>query len=353
MHNGTEGTYDAGSTGMTPDDAALEKLQAQVQAVIPEGVPGGVAALVVRDGTTLQAVNGTADADGTALAIDATFNIASVSKMYTATLIYQLEDQGLLDTSAPLSSILPRAEYDDGVTVDTMLSHRSGIPDYAANPQYLADILADPEHIFTTDELIDYSTFDDPAPPGQAYAYSNTGYLWLGLVIEHVTGTSLAQALDDGIITPLSLTSTSLIDPPDFLDTLAQAWLDPTAFGLPEDTPLPIMPVPGPFSGCQADCGILTTPAELRTFVEALFDGTLVSEAALAKMTKSEADAPHQGRGVEIYEWDDHTHAYGHAGGGVGYTSLVAYAPSSGDITIVMATNDAFDLTPLLDAYSR
>ncbi len=344
----TSSTADGGgSTGSTP----ASELHDDIAAVVPEGANGGVVALVVRDGIVAQAAVGTANVDGDPLAADTTFNIASVTKLYTATLIFQLEDQGLLDTAAPLSMYLPGTEYGDDVTLDTLLSHRSGIPDYAANPQYLLDALGDPQRIFTTEELIEYSTFEAPGPAGEAYAYSNTGYSLLGLVVEAVSGLPFAEALEAGIVEPLGLSSTTVIDPPDFPADLPSAWLDPAGFGLPPDTVLPVMPVPAALSGCQADCGVITTAPELRMVLEALFDGALVSEQALAAMTTTEPDAPDDGRGLTIFDTGPGGPAYGHGGGGTGYSSIVAYQPTSGDITIFFASNDGFDLDPLYADY--
>lgn len=349
------GTIDDGDTtggatsdGITPADP----LQEDIDGVVVDGLEGGVIALISRDGVVTHAATGDANADGDPLLADSLFSIASITKTYTATIIYQLEEQGRLDTSAPLSTYLPDTSYGPGVTLDTLLSHRSGIPDYVANPAYLQSALSDPDRLFTTEELIEYATFEAPSAPGESFQYSNTGYLLLGLVVEQVTGETLPEALQTGVIAPLGLTSTRFVDPPDFPDDLPSAWLDPTSLGLPPDTELPVMPVSAAFSGCQADCGIVTTAPELKIFFEALFDGTLVSATSLAKMTASEPDAPRWGRGLEIFELaEGASPAYGHGGGGAGYTSLAVFEPGSGDITIFFASNDAFDLDPLYAAY--
>lgn len=347
---GGSGSETAGD-GSTTGSSLADELQRNVTGVVPSESDGGVIALVVRDGTTAQAVAGTANLGGDPLLAQSKFSIASITKVYTATLVYQLEDQGLLDTSAPLSTYLPETDYGPDVTLDTLLSHRSGIADYATNPAYVTDVLADLQRVFTTEELIEYAMFEPPSPAGETYAYSNTGYSLLGLVIEEVTQEPLTQALQTGIVAPLGLTSTSFIDPLSFPDDLPSAWLDPQNFGLPPETELPVMPVPAPFSGCSADCGIVTTAPELRIFFEALFDGTLVSEASLAKMTSSDPDAPNEGRGLEIFDVGAGAKAYGHGGGGTGYTSLAAYEPVSGAVTIFFASNDTFELESLFAAY--
>jgi len=345
--SGTTTTSDSTGTTGEPEGAGL---QADVESVVPLDAHGGVVALVLRDGVESTAAAGTANADGDPLSVDMPFNIASVTKTYTATLIFQLQEQGLLDVTDALSVYLPQTSYGPDVTLDTLLNHRSGIPDYASSPAYFADVISDPDRVFTPWELVGYADFEPAAPAGEAYAYSNTGFTLLGLVIEEVTGAPLSEALQAGIVEPLGLSSTELIDPTSFPSDMPSAWLDPTSFGFPPDTALPVMPVPALFSGCQADCGIVTTAADLRRFYEGLFDGSLVSEQSLAQMTSAEADAASEGRGLEIFEGEG-TPAYGHGGGGTGYTAVVVIEPESGDVTVVFATNDAFDLQPLLDQY--
>ncbi len=333
-----------------------EALQAEVDAAVVDGLDGGVIALLVRDGVVAQAVAGTKNATGEALSADSRFNIGSVSKVYTAAMIHQLAEEGALELGAALSTYLPDTDYGPAVTLESLLSHRSGVPDYAANPAYLQEALLDPDRVFTTDELLEYSTFEEATPAGDGFSYSNTGYLFLGLVIEVVTGDTLDAALQARIVEPLGLVSTGYVDPPDFPDGLPSGWLDPTDFGLPAGTQLPVMPVSSALSGCRADCGIITTAPELRAFFEALFDGTLISAEALAEMTRSRDPAETSdgwGRGLQLYApVHSPVPEYGHGGGGTGYTSLVTIRPDSGDITILFANNDAFELEGLLGAYA-
>ena len=328
---------------LTGDD-----LQADIERVAERSADGGVIGLLVRGGAETTAVAGTANAAGDALRVDSLVNVASVTKTYTAAMVYLLEDQGLLDTGRALSTHIADSAY-GAVTLDQLLGHRAGVPDYAANPDYLADVLADPDRVFTTDELIAYAESLEPTETG-AYAYSNTGYLLLGKVIEAVTGSTLAQAFETLIVEPFGLTRTSLVQPPEFPAELVSAWLVPANLGLPPETPLPVMPVSAPLSGCQADCGVLTTASELRVFFEALFGGSTVSAEALARMTSG---GPDHGRGLEIYEGPEGRPLYGHGGGGAGYAARVAFDPTTSDLTVFLANGDAFDVDALFGAYAR
>lgn len=352
-----QGTHASSSTGETGSSTAEDGLlQAQVDAAVDGGLNGGVIAFVVRDGVTTHVVAGTKNAEGEPLSKDSLFNIGSVSKVYTATMIYQLAEEGTVALEAPLSTYLPDTAYGPEVTLESLLAHRSGVPDYAANPQYLQNALLDPERVFTTEELVDFAAFEDPSPAGESFSYSNTGYLLLGLVIETVTANTLESALQARIVEPLGLVSTAYVAPPNFPEDFPSGWLDPTNFGFPADTDLPVMPVPAAFSGCQADCGVVTTASELHLFFEAVFDGTLISSDSLEMMTRSNENAEASegwGRGLQLYVPAGGAEPeYGHGGAGTGYTSLVTVRPDSGDVTIVFASNDGFELDGLLEAYA-
>ena len=326
-----------------------DDLEDDVDAVAAVEENGGVVVLLLQDGQVSSAAAGTANPAGDQLGMDSAFNIASVTKTYTAAVVYRLEDQDLVSTAEPLSTYLPSSGFGDHVTLDALLSHTSGIPDYADNPDYLADVLADPDRVFTPAELLDYAA-SLPSTPVGAFDYSNTGFVLLGQMIEQVTGQPLPAVMSEEIFDPLGLTRTTVVDPPGFRPDLVSAWADPEALGLPPMSDLPVLPFPAALSGCQADCGIVTTAEELQTFFDALFDGAIVSEGALARMMQPGPD-PSEARGLSIYEDSDGHKTYGHGGGGAGYTARVAVDPQSGDIAVFLANNDALEVDGLFEAY--
>ena len=336
--------------GGTVLELSGENLQQDVDTVVAQVANGGVIAILVQDGTTTTAVAGTANRNGDPLALDSQLNIASTSKAFTAAAVYRLEDREMLSTDQPLSTYLPDLGFGPEVTLDALLAHRSGIPDYAQNPDYLADVVGDPDRVFSPRDLLDYARELRPGTPG-SFAYSNTGFVLLGLVVEEVTGDRLAQVMRDEIVEPLGLTHTSLVEPPDFPDALVSAWVDAASLGLPTSPPPPVMPFSSALSGCQADCGIVTTAGEARVFKEALLDGSLLSQGALTTMTTPGEEAPGYGRGLEIYEGRAGQPTYGHGGGGAGYSTRIALDPATGDLIVLLANNDALQLNALFEAY--
>lgn len=145
-------------------------------------------------------------ATGTALHGDEGFRIASITKTYVAATALRLYEDGRLDLQAPIDRYLP-AEWmqllaSDGykpheMTVRQLLSHTSGIADAAQAPQFIATIKANPQTRWTREgDLRDLVAWTDPVgAPGEKFAYSDTGYVLLGAIIERITGQTLAQAV--------------------------------------------------------------------------------------------------------------------------------------------------------------
>lgn len=133
------------------------------------------------------------------------FQIASVSKPFTAAAIMRLAEQGKLDLKAPLSTALPGYPNGDKLTIHHLLTHMSGIPNINDFPEY-ETIQRSPHK---PAELVAYFR-DKPLEfePGAKYSYSNSNYNLLALIIETVSGSSYGEFLDKEIIVPLGLERT-------------------------------------------------------------------------------------------------------------------------------------------------
>ena len=160
--------------------------------------------------------------------VDSPFRIASVTKTLTATVVTQLAAEGLLGLDDLMAQHLPDTYLDlvdrvhvlDGVsygatiTVRQLLTHASGLFDYAMSPSYGAALFADPGHVWTPREMIEgaiaWGTPHFPPGGGYGYAYSDTGYVLLGVIIEHLDGRSLHEAYRARIIEPLGMATSYL-----------------------------------------------------------------------------------------------------------------------------------------------
>ncbi len=134
------------------------------------------------------------------------FQVASVSKSFTAAAIILLEQQGKLRTSDPLERFMPGYPNGDRLTLHHLLAHTSGIPNVNALPDY--DVKSRFPH--GLDEILSWFK-DRPLEfePGKRYAYSNSNYNVLAAVIERVSGKSYGEFLEEAIFRPLGMADTA------------------------------------------------------------------------------------------------------------------------------------------------
>ncbi|CAB4864145.1 unannotated protein [freshwater metagenome] len=156
------------------------------------------------------------------------FRIASITKPFTAAVVVQLVGEGRLALDdlmtqhlpAEYADLVPRLHVLDGVshgeriTIRQLLTHASGLYDYAMSPSFGAAIFADPGHVWTPREMLEgaiaWGAPHFPPGEGYGYAYSDTGYVLLGVIIEALDGRPLHQAYRRRILDPLGLDATYL-----------------------------------------------------------------------------------------------------------------------------------------------
>jgi CubicO group peptidase (beta-lactamase class C family) len=214
------------------------------------GAPGAQAAIVFADGSlwTDAAGNSTADLP---MKPELLMAIGSVSKVYTAALVLDLADAGVLRLDDPVATWVADVPNGDAVTVRQLLLHTSGIAS------------------------------DDPAlpvvcRPGSCQSYSNSGYGYLGSVIERTTGAEYAHALHDRILRPLGLDST-------FFPRQESLGGEPAMGHLGDEEALAddAATIAGAPGARGAAGGIVATAADTARFGHALFTGSLLSQRGL------------------------------------------------------------------------
>ncbi|MEM1270496.1 MAG: serine hydrolase [Bacteroidota bacterium] len=139
--------------------------------------------------------------------VDTIFRIASVTKQFTAAMVYLLEEDGLIDVDEPIGTYL--AEYPrpqgDVITVHHLLTNRAGVPNYTSLPGW-EDVMRDPaipDSFMTT-----FAGLNLKFRPGTSFDYSNSNYYILGVLIERVTGQSYADVMQARIFDPLGMEDT-------------------------------------------------------------------------------------------------------------------------------------------------
>jgi D-alanyl-D-alanine carboxypeptidase len=212
--------------GAAVDAKAAQSLQALVDEGRNDGLPGGIIVRIesLQDGRIWQGTSGPFEEarDEPIKATDA-FRVASITKSFTAAVIWRLAEDGRIGIDDRISKYLPAelvgrihvlngTSYGDRITIRQLLCHCSGVYDYATDKDVLRYMFAHPEKHWTPQELIDLALRSGKPyfPPGQGQHYSDTGYLLLGMVIEKVTQKPLAQVYRELIYVPLGLHDTYL-----------------------------------------------------------------------------------------------------------------------------------------------
>ncbi|MGR3436269.1 MAG: serine hydrolase domain-containing protein, partial [Shimia sp.] len=278
-----------------------------------------------RGGVSVSAATGTVGfGDPAEATTEDKFEIGSQTKMMTATVLLQLVDEGYFSLDDRLADVMDVAPLSwmpniEEATVGQLLTHRSGVPDFANDEGVQGAIEAllaqDPPQPIGPRAYLDlFEASGLPADfePGAEYAYSNTGFLLLGLLIESATGTALADTYRTRIFDPAGMTSTSLpgFDRPDDILRSYTA-----AHGGLEVTDLPVADL--------GDGGVVSTTGDMIRFMKALLiDRTLVPEGRMEAL----AEYFSSGGGPEDLEF------IGHGGGTYGTTSVTLFHPATGTI---------------------
>jgi D-alanyl-D-alanine carboxypeptidase len=204
----TAPTANATSRPYRPDRADLQRA---LDAVVRSAAPGAI--VLVRDGRhAVRLASGLSNlATRRPMRPGDRVRVGSVTKTFVATVVLQLAAEGRLGLDDTVERRLPGLVPGGAViTIRQLLSHTSGLPDYA-DDAFVRGLFDDPRRIWAPRELISRATTHPPLfAPGAGFAYSSTGYIALGLIVEAATGRPLADEVRRRIIVPLHLRATSL-----------------------------------------------------------------------------------------------------------------------------------------------
>lgn len=250
-----------------------EQADALIEPFVAAGAFQGVVLLAVRGEVVYERAYGKASAE---LDVDNTpdtrFQIASVSKPFTAACILLLAEQGRIDLHAPLSDLLPDYPNGDRLTVDHLLTHTSGIPNVNGLPDYDEW----PRNPHTTGELVEkFRDLPLEFEPGEQYSYSNSNYNLLAHLIETVSGMSYGEYLEENVLRPAGMSHTGHRgDMSAIVPGLATGYAPFGARGL----------MRAPYLDWTTKTGngsLYSTAADLLRFDRALRDGSILSPESL------------------------------------------------------------------------
>lgn len=183
-------------------------------------VPGATLSVRWEDGTSISLASGLADReDNLAMRPDAIMFSGSVGKTYVAAVILKLYEQGVIDLQARAEKYLreeawfSRLANAGEVTVEMLLNHTAGVPEYVYKKELWQEMRRNPDKIWSVGERLSYIFADQPVhEPGKGWAYADAHYLILGRIIEKVTGKPYYDVLDELILKPCRLEHTSPAD---------------------------------------------------------------------------------------------------------------------------------------------
>lgn len=329
-------------------DAAIGRFQAELDALRAElGFPGATAAWITADGREGTAATGLADREsGRRMPPEARMLAASIGKTFVAATVLALAGEGELDLDGPVARWLGdrpwfhRLPNGPSITIRHLLNHTSGLPDHVYDADFRrcwAGGLQHPELPPPPPDSLVAFVLDDPAlfRPGEGWAYSDTGYLLLGMVVEEASGRSVFDQIQSRFLHPLGLSRTSPSDRRSLGGLVPGYVAEDNPYGLPVRTTSRDGEMVWDPAVEGAGGGLVSHPRDLARWALALYRGAAMPGPYLEELLAAvPVDEPRgevsYGAGVAIRRSGPLGASWGHAGSIPGYVSSMRYYPGMG-----------------------
>lgn len=322
--------------GATPSQAQVAHEAAQLlEQAYPADSPGAAVLVARGDEVLFRAARGRRDVErGDALRVDDVFPIASLTKQFVAAAVLKLAEQGRLGLDEPVSTYLPDFPHGERIRIRQLLNHTAGITEYTVLPE----VSAAPQDVPTTLPALLATFRERPLDfaPGERHAYSNSGYLLLGAVIEAATGRPWADVVDETVIAPLGLASTGDGEVPRLAARRPKSYLPDMGAYVPS--------TPYALSQAQSSGGMVSTVDDLHRWTQALHGGRVLAAADYTRMVTPEppAGTPAQGYGYGLERSTLRGRArLGHSGWVTGYLAELLHLPDEAITVVVLENSDA------------
>jgi CubicO group peptidase (beta-lactamase class C family) len=282
--------------------------------------------------------------DHTPLRRDTPFQLASISKTFTATAVLMLQEDSLLHIDEHLVKYIPEFPYPE-MTIRQMLNHTSGIQNY----MWLVERYWQKEQPPTNEDVLQlFLRYPRPLnfTPGTRFGYSNTGYTFLALLIERVSGKRYPDFLRERIFEPLEMHNSFVYD----LHQAASPRAD-RAYGFRRGWRAPIVIPDGLHDGVMGDKGIWSNIHDLYKWDQSIYNNTLLpqhvwNEAFERTRLRNERTVSY-GQGWRLQTFLD-MHVVHHPGRWSGFrTSLKRFM--DGKATLILLSNTERDISPLVN----
>ena len=351
---------EASATSLKPIDQAA--LQDTVDTTARElMIPGAMVLLRTPQREFIVSYGTTQLGAATAPRADTHFRIASNTKTMTSAVILLLAQEGKIALGDSISKYVAGIPSGDAITIAELLSMRSGLYNYTNASELAASLDHHPARAWIPAELLAIALRHPPTfPPGQAYEYSNTNYLLLGLIVEKVETKALADVFAARLFGPLGMRETSL--PASSSNTLPEPYSHGYLYGSSSyaltDAPYPADLQAQAKAGtlkpnddtdqnpsyALAAGGAISTARELAVWIRALVGGEVLSSSSQRQWLESPApedtnkpDGQKYGYGIAQISFGPNR-LYFHGGEMPGYNSFMGHDPIN-DVTLIVWTN--------------
>lgn len=281
------------------------------------------------------------------------FEIASISKQFTAMSIMILNEQGKLNLDDDISKFIPELSFYNGITIRHLLNHTSGLPDYME----LFEKIFDESKIATNKDVITIFAQRQPKvlfAPNAKHDYCNTGYVLLASIVEKVSGETFPNFLQKAIFKPLKMKRSFV-----YKRRLAPKKIDNYAYGYVYSDSLKKYALPDDLKeskfvilldGVVGDGGVNSTINDLLKWDRALYTNKLLSKKGMEEMftltTLNDNTKIKYGYGWEIDNHAEFGKIVSHGGGWPGYATFFARHITD-DKTIIVLQNHSNITLPL------
>jgi len=270
---------------------------------------------------------------GTQMSLESKFRIGSITKQFTAVLLLRLVEEGKLNLKDPIQNYIPEFPFKDKtITIEHLLTHTSGIPEYLDwekyhdkwGQKYAPNALME----LIKDEPLEFN-------PGDAFEYCNSNYLLLGMVIERVTGNSYSAYLHQEIIDKIGMTHSTTEHDLNQIESLSIGYTR-------SNDQIEVADVEhGSWAHASGD--LISTVGDLNIWYTQLFEGKIISDStlsmALTPFVLNNGVATDYGYGWFLDSFQEEELIY-HGGSMGGFYSYVSFARKSKTLTVSLVNCD-------------
>lgn len=302
-------------------------------------IPGVTFSVIDNTGEIKNYVAGYSDVEESIeLTTKHTFLSGSIGKTYAATLVFKLAESGDINLNKHYKDYFPEIDWlnslpnIENIRIEMLLQHSSGLPRYVLKPEIWNTLHEYPNKVWTYEERLKVIFNDNPVhEAGKGWAYSDTNYILLGMLIEKVTGKAYYELVENIILGPYQLTNTHPSNTR-IISNLSQGYSRlPEGFHVPEKT----VKDKEYFMNPQVEWtggGMASTTEDLAKWAKLYYEGKLVNENSLEQITTPNENGNNvestssYGMGSFIYA-SKHGKAFGHTGFMPGFNSIFIYYP--------------------------